>query len=58
MATEQKEYVRTSQRCKEQLLIDSVEQAIQKQRNLYTVYIDYRKAVFCVKLEDHIKSFS
>lgn len=43
---EQKGCRRGSLGCKEQLIIDSVitEQAIKKNRNLYTLYIDYKKA--------------
>jgi hypothetical protein len=46
LAEEQKGYIKNSQGCKEQLIIDSVvlEQAHKDNQNLYIAYIDYRKA--------------
>lgn len=46
LAEEQKGCRRYSQGCKEQLTIDTIasKQAITKKRNMYTMYIDYKKA--------------
>ncbi|XP_030765588.1 uncharacterized protein LOC115889668 [Sitophilus oryzae] len=46
LSEEQKGCVKKSQGCKEQLIIDSVilEQAANKRRNIYTAFIDYKKA--------------
>ena len=46
MTEQQKGCRKQSQGCKEQLIIDSVisKQALTKKRNIYTMYIDYRKA--------------
>lgn len=46
LADEQKGCVKNAQGCKEQIVIDSViiEQAVNRQRNIYTAFIDYKKA--------------
>lgn len=46
MATEQKGCIKMSRGCKEQLVIDAVvmEQAYYRSRNIFTAFIDYRKA--------------
>ncbi|XP_036348061.1 uncharacterized protein LOC118757459 [Rhagoletis pomonella] len=46
LAIEQKGCVKNSKGCKEQLIIDTVimEQAYHNQRNIYTSYIDFKKA--------------